>query len=150
MKIIVKTLILATAFFLMQDCIFAQTSENSWKMLSSGSQRKIWYDSEALDTATSHALSIWTLELHKPPLKIEGVSAPVFKSQTLYNINFDLLRYGIAKIVYFDASDKIIFQYDYQKLNTGDDYKYSYPIMDDNQMVTLLKKYIKIKELKEN
>lgn len=138
---------LFSAVFLFQNILSAQTDEINWKVLTTSNNKKIWYDATTIDSIKGREFSIWTLELHKPPLTIPGVNEQIYKSKTLYRISLNLLRYGIAEIVYFNSSDKQIANYKYEIPGEKDDYEYSYPSLENNIITGILKKFIKNKEL---
>ena len=149
MKTITK-LLFAVSLITSLSTVVAQTDEINWKVLIANNTKKIWYDATTIDTAKSSEFSIWTLELHKPPLNINGIKEPIYKSKTLYNVNLLLQRYGISQIVYYNSSDKQIAKYNYDLPGKDDDVRYSYPISDSPVLFGILKKFIKNKEMKLN
>jgi hypothetical protein len=143
-----------TAFFFLMLLfgpinLFAQTDDLNWKVLVGTNNRKVWFDATTIDTAKGKEFKIWLLELYKPPLTITGLKDPVYKSKTLYKINLNILRYGLSEVIYYNASDKQIAKYNYDMPNITGNSQYSYPALDDNQIMSVIKRYIKNKELNQ-
>jgi hypothetical protein len=141
-----------TAFFFLLALfvaanLHAQSEDINWKVLIGTNNKKVWYDATTIDTAKGREFKIWLLELYKPPLNITGLKDPVYKSKTLYKLNLNIQRYGLSEILYYNASDKQIAKYNYDMPNITDEYQYSYPALENNQITALIKKYIKTKEL---
>jgi len=150
MKNTISLTIFSIALLFSVNNCFAQTDDQNWKVLVGNNNKKIWYDAASLDTIKGDTFTIWTLELHKPPLDIGGLKEPIYKSKTLYCVNLLLLRYGISQIVYYNSSDKQIAKYNYEVPGKADNYQYSYPVTDSPILFGIIKNYIKNKEMKLN
>ncbi|MGE5458100.1 MAG: hypothetical protein ACM3RX_07080 [Methanococcaceae archaeon] len=132
----------ALALILFGMLAFAQTDNTSvhrWKPLSISEKEKIWYDAAMVDSVKGDKLNMWILQMHKPPLTFENIKGEIYRSKTLYTISLKTVRYGIKQVVYYDVTNKEISSFDYPIDSYPDNVKYTYPIMENSFLYTLLK-----------
>ena len=109
---------------------FAQTENHKWKTLMTG-RRNVWYDLSQLDTIKSQQFDIWTIELHKPPITIDGVEEKVTRSKTLYSIDRSVEKYGLKKVVYYNNVNAEIARYAYDSDESMSATKYYFPTLNN-------------------
>jgi hypothetical protein len=147
MKNFNKAAIFFCALFILQTNIFSQNIDKDWKKVQS-TDRKIWYYAPSLENVKDKKFTLRIIELYTPPITITYVTQPISKSITEYRVNLNIARYGIVEISYYNSHDKLITHYNYDNPKEQTDYKYTYPITDDNTIVSIIKKYIINNELK--
>ncbi len=123
---------------------FAQQELHRWKKLDIP-DKKIWYDESGLDTSNAEYIEVWVLQQHTPPLTIKELPGTIYRSKTLYVISLRTAKYGIEKVIYYDSSDKELYNFDYKITGYPDKYKYSYPVLADSFLHKILKEYFKKK-----
>lgn len=123
--------------------VYGQVGEHRWKPLEVNENEKIWYDTSTLDTAKGDNLEVWVLEMHRPPLRFEGIKGDVSRSKTLYTVSLNSVKYGIMKVVYYDMENKEIFSFDYNISKIMESVKYTYPVMEDSFMHKIIREYFK-------
>jgi hypothetical protein len=123
----------ATAF------TYAQEGIHRWKPLVINDKEKIWYDQSMVDSLKGDKLNIWILQMYKQPLTYEGIVGDVYRSKILYAINLKNVKYGILNAIYYDISNKEMYNFNYNINNYPDDLKYTYPITENSFLFTLLK-----------
>lgn len=121
---------LLVSFFLCVSC-YAQVDAHKWRTLTQTPQL-LWVDGVQFDTTKSDPFEIWVLELHKPALTIEGISAKVNRTKTLYAVNRKEHKYGIKKVIYYNNANKEIWRYDYNTAKLHDELKYNFPIPNNS------------------
>ncbi|MDR3611428.1 MAG: hypothetical protein P4L27_12750 [Ignavibacteriaceae bacterium] len=126
-------LLVATAF------AYAQEGIHRWKPLVINDKEKIWYDQSMLDSLKGDKLNIWILQMYKQPLTYEGIVGEVYRSKIQYAINLKNVKYGILNAIYYDISNKEMYNFNYNINNYPDDLKYTYPITENSFLFTLLK-----------
>jgi hypothetical protein len=104
---------------------FAQKSE--YVKILGAEDLTVYLDKSSIESKDDD-IFVWVMQTHIPPLNIESVKEKIFKSRTLYVFNKKLKRYGILKIVYYNAKGDIIKEFDYSVNTDIETYKYSYPI----------------------
>ncbi len=127
MKTVVKIML---AVLVLARVVSAQHSEEFVKIL--GAEDKTVYLDKASVKENGDEIYVWIMQTHIPPLNIESVNEKIFKSKTYYVFNKQLLRYGLLKIVYFNAKGEKIREFDYGTNTDIADYKYSYPIFENS------------------
>lgn len=141
--------LLTAAFMLMISLVISAQSVNTtnlhrWKPLVVSDKEKIWYDASMVDSMKGSTFDMWILQMHKPPLKLEDVKTEVYRSKILYGISLQTVKYGILKAVYYDVSNKEIGSYVYDNaINAPDNIKYTYPILENSFLYTLIKELFK-------
>lgn len=142
-----KLIIIFTLILVFQISSFTQSDSqeenHSWKTLQIDNEQKVWYDLNSIST-NENIISVWLLELHNPFISIESIKGKIYRSKTLYNINFEKLKYGIEKVVYYDVSNKELYRYDYKLANYDKEYRYTFPVMENSIISIFLEEYIKI------
>ena len=123
---------------------FAQQEVPSWKSLDIPG-KKIWYDETNLDTANTNYIEVWILQQHTPPLTIKELPGTIYRSKTLYAISLKTAKYGIEKVIYYDSSDKVLYNFDYKISGYPEEYKYTYPVPENSFLHKILKAYFKKK-----
>ncbi len=119
---------------------FAQSETLRWKPLIINETQRIWFDAGAADTLNSGKANIWILQMHKPPLSIDAFPDKIYRSQTLYALNLDDMKYGILKVIYYGINNKELYNFDYHIDNYPDNLKYTYPVKDNPIISELVKK----------
>ncbi|MBZ0200934.1 MAG: hypothetical protein K8H86_13770 [Ignavibacteriaceae bacterium] len=127
----------------------AQTDVHRWKPLIVNDSEKMWYDALMLDKMEGDKLDMWVLQMHKPPLKFDGIKGEIYRSKILYAINFKTVRYGIEKVVYYDAANQELYKHDYESASLPENVKYTYPILEDSFMYALVKEVVRIKGVQQ-
>jgi hypothetical protein len=135
---------LIIALVIFNPAIVAQEMEHRWKPLSVDDNEKIWYDAATLDTASGSRFDVWILQMHRPPLKFDGIKGDVFRSKILYAVDLEKVKYGMLKVVYYDLENKEIFKYNYDIVNVMDEIKYTYPVMQDSYLHRIIKEFAKL------
>ena len=119
--------------------IYAQEHVNMWKPLVINDKEKVWYDQSMTDSIKGNKMNIWILQMHKPPLTGEGINGEVYRSKTLYAINLKTVKYGILNVIYYDVSNKEMYNFKYNIDDYPENLKYSYPITEKSFLFVLLK-----------
>lgn len=140
----ISRLAMLTLFtFLISLSALAQSGEHRWKPIEVNDNDKIWFDTASLDSAKGGKFDVWVLEMHRPPLRFEGIRGEVYRSKTLYTVNLENVKYGIMKVVYYNLENREIFNYDYGIGNIIENVKYTYPVMEDSFMHKIIREYVK-------
>ena len=124
----IRVLILLALF---TQAFFSQTQNEEYVKIL-GAENLTAYLDKASVKAKGDDIWVWVMQTHIPPLNIESIDKKIFKSKTYYNFNRKLNRYGILKIVYYDAKGNLIKEFDYEKKTDIPDYKYSYPVFENS------------------
>jgi hypothetical protein len=119
--------------------IHAQDIIHRWKPLVINDKEKVWYDQSMVDSIKGDKLDIWILQMHKPPLSHEGIQGEVYRSKTLYTINLKNVKYGIVKVIYYDLTNKEMYNFKYNISDYPDNLKYTYPITENSFLFAFLK-----------
>ena len=119
--------------------IYAQEHVNMWKPLVINDKEKVWYDQSMTDSIKGNKMNIWILQMHKPPLTGEGIRGEVYRSKTLYAINLKTVKYGILNVIYYDVTNKEMYNFKYNIDDYPENLKYTYPITEKSFLFTLLK-----------
>ncbi len=119
--------------------IYAQENAHRWKPLVIDGKEKVWYDQSMTDSIKGSKMTIWILQMHKPPLIEEGIKGEVYRSRTLYAINLKTAKYGILNVIYYDATDKEMYNFKYDIDGYPDNLKYTYPITEKSILFALIK-----------
>lgn len=98
-----------------------------------------------LDKMEGDKLDMWVLQMHKPALKFDGINGEIYRSKTLYSIDLKTVRYGIDKVVYYDAANQELYKHNYENANMPENVKYTYPIFEDSFMYALVKEVVRLK-----
>lgn len=133
---------IALGIILLSFIAMAQTNnayEHRWKPLSISDKEKIWYDASMVDSIKGDNFNIWILQMHRPPLKYDNINSEIYRSKTLYAISLQTVKYGILNAVYYDVTNKEIANYKYDIVNYPDNIKYTYPILENSFLYTLIK-----------
>jgi len=125
--------------------VLSAQDQHRWKPLLLNANDKLWYDASNLDTANTQVMNVWILQLHKPPLQFEGISGDVYRSKTLYTIDMTTVKYGIAKVVYYDVENKEIYSYDYKLESAPLEIRFPYPVLEGSFVNEVIKEYFKLK-----
>ena len=144
LQIIIFTAIMLTGVF-----VQAQETVHRWKRLDTPGQ-KIWYDEANFDSANSDHLDIWVLEQHTPPLVLDELPGTIYRSKTLYTISLQNAKYGILKVIYYDSSNKELYNFNYPIASYPDEEKYTYPILEDSFLHKIIREYFKSKGAIDN
>ncbi len=110
--------------------MFAYSKEEYVKIL--GAEDFTVYIDKASIAGKGEDIFVWVMQTHIPPLNIESVDKKIFKSKTKYVFNRELNRYGILKIIYYDAKGKKITEFDYSVNTDIETYKYGYPLFENS------------------
>ncbi len=131
----------ALIFFLMLAAITAypQGQPHRWKALLISESQKLWYDASQLEAVSNATFDIWVLELHQPMIEVNGVGGKIMRTKTLYQINTDIARYNIKKVVYFNAANDELASFNYNLENVDDNIKYYFPIYPDSFILKLIR-----------
>jgi hypothetical protein len=121
----------------------AQVEKHTWLPLLTNDGAKIWYDVSEFDTTAADKLDLWILEAHKPPLAIENIAGEIHHSKTLYSIELENVKYGILRVVYYNADNKEIFRHDYNNPDIAEQIRYSYPVTEESKIYSVMKKVLK-------
>jgi len=119
----------------------AQETNHKWKQLNGNSKQKYWYDSSMLDSVKNDNFSIWILQEHNPPMVFDEIKGEINRSKTLYTVDLKSVKYGILKVVYYDAMNKEIASFDYNTGKFTDEVKYTYPVTEDSPVYMFIKEY---------
>jgi hypothetical protein len=136
MKLVLMLLVMAAT-------IYAQEHVHMWKPLVIDDKEKIWYDQSMTDSIKGSKMNIWILQMHKPPLTGEGIKGEVYRSKTLYTIDLRNAKYGILNVIYYDVTNKEMYNFKYNIEDYPENLKYSYPITEKSFLFTLLKEIFK-------
>jgi|YelNatPaOPRAMG01_1025707.scaffolds.fasta_scaffold00724_16 hypothetical protein len=117
----------------------AQT-ETKWIPLIITQSQRIWYQYPTSDPSNKNKIEVWILQMHQPPLSFQEIKEKIYRSKTLYGINLETGKYGIFRVIYYDIANNVIDDFDYHPDEYPDDMKYSYPIVGNSTLNTLLKK----------
>ena len=119
--------------------MYCQEDIHRWKPLVINEKEKIWFDQSMLDSTRSNKIDMWILQMHRPPLTFEGIDGEIYRSKTLYTIDLKTVKYGIRDVVYYDVTNKEIQKFHYDIDKYPDNYKYTYPIMENSFLFKLIK-----------
>lgn len=119
--------------------------QHRWKPLLLSENDKLWYDASNLDTANIQVMNVWILQLHKPPLQFESIAGDVYRSKTLYTIDMTTVKYGIAKVIYFNVENKEIYSYDYKLDSAPLEIRFPYPVLEGSFTNEVIKEYFRLK-----
>ena len=122
----------------------AQTEVHRWKRLDIVDKR-VWYDEANFDSAGSDHLDIWVLEQHTPPLVLDELPGIIYRSKTLYTISLQNAKYGILKVIYYDSSNKELYNFNYPIADYPDNYKFTYPVIEGSVLHKILQEYFTFK-----
>lgn len=128
--------------FLLSTSVSAQ-ADHKWKPLVVTDSKKIWYDKVDIDSVKGDKFEIWLLQMHIPPVDINGRNEKAFRTMTLYAVNLSSVKYGIEKITYLDENAKEICSYDYMIKEYEDNLKYTYPVMENSAIHLVIKELFK-------
>mgnify|MGYP000255301835 CR=1 FL=1 len=140
---LIKLLLIVLCFI---PFINAQENRHVWKPLIINEKQKIWYDAAQLDSIKGNEFNIWILQMYTPPLVFSEIPHKVYRSQTLYAMNLNTVKYGIMEAKYFDVANDLLYKFNYHIENLSDNLKYTYPILDNPFLKDLLKKMVKIEK----
>ncbi len=129
--------------------VFAQREFHSWKKLNV-KDKKVWYDEAGLDTSNTNYIEVWVLQQFTPPLTIKELPGTIYRSKTLYTISLKTAKYGIEQVIYYDSSDKELYNFNYGIADYPDKYKFTYPVLADSFLHKILKEYFKKKGVTNN
>ena len=132
MKFIMLLLIMAAT-------IYAQDNVHRWKPLVIGDKEKVWYDQSMTDSIKGSKMNIWILQMYQPPLTDEGIKGEVYRSKTLYTINLKTAKYGILNVIYYDVTNKEMYNFKYDINDYPENLKYTYPITEKSILFAFLK-----------
>ncbi len=118
------------SFLIAAQVFFAESKEEYVKVIGA-EDLTVYIDKASIETKDDD-IFVWIMQTHIPPLNIESVEKKIFKSKTYYVFNRKLNRYGILKIVYYDAKGEKITEYDYSVNTDIASYKYGYPIFKNS------------------
>ena len=135
MKFIMVLLIMAAT-------IYAQDNIHRWKPLVIGDKDKVWYDQSMTDSIKGSKMNIWILQMYQPPLTDEGINGEVYRSKTLYAINLRTAKYGILNVIYYNVTNKEMYNFKYNIDDYPENLKYSYPITEKSILFALLKEIL--------
>lgn len=142
--------IMVFMIFITVNCaVIAQSGVNRWQRLNIN-DKKVWYDESNFDSVNDDHLDVWVLEQHTPPLVLNELPGTIYRSKTLYTINLKNAKYGIIKIIYYDSSNKELYNFNYPIENYPDNYKFTYPVLDGSVLHKILKEYFKMKGAETN
>lgn len=117
----------------------AAQADHKWKPLIVNNAKKIWYDKTNIDTLKGDKFEIWLLEMHIPPVEINGSNTKAFRTMTLYAVDLANVKYGIERITYLDENAKEVCSYNYMINDYEDNLKYSYPVMENSAIHLVIK-----------
>lgn len=135
MKFILIMLVMAAT-------IYAQDNIHRWKPLVIGDKEKVWYDQSMTDSIKGSKMNIWILQMYQPPFTDEGINGEVYRSKTLYAINLRTAKYGILNVIYYDVTNKEMYNFKYNIDDYPENLKYSYPITEKSILFALLKEIL--------
>ncbi len=118
---------------------YAQNQKEIWIKIEGEQTRQIYLDKNSIEPGDSNDVTVWVMQMHIPPLHIESVNRKIYKSKTEYLFNTKLNRYGILKIIYFDAKGRKLKSFNYRVKTKIPDYRYSYPIFNNSIEENILK-----------
>jgi hypothetical protein len=118
-------------------------ADHKWKPLIVNDIKKIWYDKTNIDSIKGDRFEIWLLQMHIPPVNINGSSAKAFRTMTLYAVDLSTVKYGIEEITYLDENAKEICSYNYMIRDYEDNLKYTYPVMENSAIHLVIKELFK-------
>lgn len=144
-----KPLAIIIFFLLTASSLFGQTSEHRWKPLIVSDDQKVWYDGLLLEKIADENTEMWVLQMHKPPLRFDGIKGDIVRSKTLYAIDLKEVRYGIQEVVYYNAENKELYRHSYETKNLTGSLKCPYPVTEDSFMFALVKEIVKIRGAKQ-
>jgi hypothetical protein len=119
--------------------LYAQENTHTWKPLIVNDKERMWYDQAMTDSMKGDKMTVWIMQLYKPPLTAEGINGPIYRSKTLYAINLKSVKYGILNVVYYDAKGKEMNNFKYNINDYPEDLKYTYPITESSFLYNLVK-----------
>ncbi len=134
-NIIIAVLLLGT---LAGSSLLGQSENHKWKTLLTGT-RFVWYDGPQLDTVSASRFDIWTIELHKPPIDIDGIEGKIVRTKTLFCVDRESAKYGLKKVVYYDKVNTELGRYSYETDDTVPESKYYFPILNNPLFEALFK-----------
>ncbi len=138
-----KLIILLWSILYCLPSVYAQTYNHRWDPLTINDSVKIWYDASQLDSVKDNKADIWILQMYRPPLIFSEIPKKIYRSQTLYAINLNTVKYGIMKVSYYGLTDNLLYSFDYNINNLPEELKYTYPIFDHSFLHELIKKILK-------
>lgn len=100
---------------LLTGILYPQSENHKWKPVDLQSKQKLFVDINTSFTSSDTVLSFWVLELHRPAVEMEGVTGKITRTKTLYIYYTGTKKYGIRKIVYYNASSEEMKRYNYDK-----------------------------------
>lgn len=136
-------------FILTSFYTMAQSGVHRWKRLDTV-EKKVWYDEANFDSAKGNHLDVWVLQQHSPPLVLDELPGTIYRSKTLYTISLQKAKYGILKVIYYDSSNKELYNFDYPIAGYPDDYKYTYPVLEGSVLQKILQEYYQMKGAQNN
>lgn len=128
--------------------IAAQTETHKWQPIVVDTDTPVWFDASMTDTVTTDRFLVWILENQKPPLELDGIASKIYKVKTLYAINLEEAKYGIAEVVYYNIGNRELARYSYDLNPYDDTHKFAYPVLRDSYMHKFLLKYYDMKGIK--
>ncbi len=134
----------AGIFLIFFSSAFSQVESHRWKSVSDNAKIKVWYDESFMDTLHTGLFNVWILKMYDPPLEFQEIKGRVFRSQILYAVNLNMMRYGMLKANYYGTNNKLIYNFDYPINDYPDSLKYTYPV-DDNNILTKIIEQIRKK-----
>ncbi len=141
-----KKILILIQIVILAFSVLAQKETHKWKPLQVDDNKKMWYDFSQVDTVTQAKLEVWLLELHKPLLKIEGLTTQVMRTKTLYSINLEEAFYGIKTVVYYDINNKEIKRFKYDLQNYPDEMQYTFPITKNTDIHLFINELARIQK----
>lgn len=139
-----------TVFFIIvvSASLLAQGENHKWKILKGSENQKLWYDAAQLESVNTPVFDIWVLELHQPMIQVVGVKGKIMRTKTLYQINTEIARYNLKKVVYYNSSNEELATFSYNLENLDDDIKYYFPIYPDSFILKLIRELKDIQSTK--
>ncbi len=134
--------------FLLCAGILAQSENHQWKPLIINDSVKTWYDANMSDTISTDVFAIWFLELHKPPLEVEGIKGKISRSKTLFLVHRIEMKYGIDEVVYYDMANREVERFKYNLDKVEEEFRYTFPIMNNKLFDKFFMELNKVKERK--
>ncbi|MFO7446828.1 MAG: hypothetical protein R6W90_10705 [Ignavibacteriaceae bacterium] len=120
-------------FAVLYSSAYAQT-DHKWKPLVVNDIKKVWVDEVSLESVKGDKFEVWLLQMHVPPLKMDGIKGEVYRAKTLYAVDLAVVKYGIEQVIYYDADNNEIYRHNYKITDYEDNLKYTYPVMEKSSI----------------
>jgi hypothetical protein len=137
-----KTILyLSTVVLVLNSLLLAQDEiDHRWKKLDANSDEEIWFDVSSLDSLKGNNFEVWLLQVHRPPMKSEGIDGDIYRSKIMYAVNLATVRYGIMKLRYYDVKNSELYRFDYDTPPPPTDaLKYPYPVLEESPVYLIIK-----------